>query len=155
MAAHSGKHGVVLSSGGGDGAYAVGVMQALFGGMSPATGYEPIDPMAFGGTSIGAFNASCVISEYDGDSAAAAARLKEIWLEDLAGELRDNGAFRIRGNPFRYFDPRIFASAPIRHLADLARDGGFLTGDWARRAAHLVDGSEPLEQRLLTKKGPG
>src|SRR5262245_59469773 len=41
------KQGVVLSSGGADGAYAVGVLKALLSGRSLVTGYLPLDPVAF------------------------------------------------------------------------------------------------------------
>ena len=39
--------GLVLSSGGADSAYAVGVMKALFNGRSPATDYVPLNPGVF------------------------------------------------------------------------------------------------------------
>ena len=56
------KDAIVMSSGGAEGAYSVGVIKALFTGQSPVTGYRPLDPAIFTGSSIGAFNASFLVS---------------------------------------------------------------------------------------------
>ena len=58
MARSPGVNAVVLSGGGSHGAFAVGVMKALFTGASPAVDFEPLESDIFTGTSVGAFNAS-------------------------------------------------------------------------------------------------
>ena len=59
-----GKHrqAVILSGGGANGAYEVGVLKALLTGQSPATDFQPLDPDIFTGTSVGAFNAALLVS---------------------------------------------------------------------------------------------
>jgi predicted acylesterase/phospholipase RssA len=52
------QEAVVLSGGGAKGAYEVGVLQALIAGQSPATGYRPLEPAIYTGTSVGAYNVS-------------------------------------------------------------------------------------------------
>ena len=56
--ANQGRTAVVLSGGGAFGAYEVGVMKALIDGKSPSTGYAPLTPDIFAGTSIGAYTSS-------------------------------------------------------------------------------------------------
>ena len=52
------KHAIILSGGGGYGAYEVGVLKALLTGKSPTTGFEPLVPDIMTGTSVGAYNAT-------------------------------------------------------------------------------------------------
>ena len=59
------KEALILSSGGANGAYEVGVMRGLFSGESPATGYLPLDPDVFKGSSIGALNAAVMVSQLE------------------------------------------------------------------------------------------
>src|SRR6266850_1949646 len=103
--------GVVLSSGGADGAYAVGVMKALFGGKSPATGYQPLEPEVFVGSSIGALNAALVVSQLQNGGREAASYLENVWLDEMAqGSQRcGNGTYRIRLDALTLLDPRCFA----------------------------------------------
>ena len=65
------KHAVVLSGGGADGAYEVGVMKALFNGKAPRLPGGPVEPDIFTGTSIGAFNAALLVSQWDEYGTAA------------------------------------------------------------------------------------
>src|SRR2546428_10267168 len=79
------KHAVILSGGGANGAYEIGVMKALFGGHvklgeDPTEGPTKIDPHVFTGTSVGSFNAAFMASR---PGQAAATTLNE--LEDLWG----------------------------------------------------------------------
>lgn len=149
--ADAAMQGVVLSSGGGDGAYAVGVLKALCNGRSPATGFEPLDPRVFVGSSIGAFSAAVMVSHSEAGPAAAAARLEEAWLEGLAYNSRTcrNGAYRFRVNPLDLFDPRCFFSNPVQTFADLTQDSGFLLRDGLARLRDFTVSDEPLERRSL------
>jgi NTE family protein len=55
MSRDAGETALVLSGGGAYGAFSVGVIKALFAGRSPSTGYQPLQPGIFTGTSVGAF----------------------------------------------------------------------------------------------------
>src|ERR1044071_5571464 len=92
---------VILSGGGAYGAYAGGVMKALFTGECPATNYDFFNPGVFTGTSVGAFNASFVVSHEDEDICAAARDLEHLWLERVAENPGScgNSVFRFRGDP--------------------------------------------------------
>src|SRR5438067_2272416 len=61
------KQAIVLSGGGAYGAYEIGVMKALFQGHCPATGHLCLDPQIFTGTSVGAVNATFMISQPETD----------------------------------------------------------------------------------------
>ena len=50
------RQAVVLSGGGANGAYEVGVLLALCEGASPATDYVPLSAEIYTGTSVGAYN---------------------------------------------------------------------------------------------------
>ena len=122
------KQGLVLSSGGANGAYAVGVMKALFNGESLATGYQPLNPEVFTGASIGAFNAAFMVSRLeDTDPISAVADLERVWLEEIAQDLVQgkSGALKTRGDPFRLFDPRYVMADPVQPLVELVQDSAF------------------------------
>src|SRR5882762_11091612 len=78
------RQGVILSSGGADGAYAVGVLKALVTGESAATGYIPLYPEVLVGSSIGALNAALVVSQLENGPQAAVSYLEHIWLNEMA-----------------------------------------------------------------------
>jgi predicted acylesterase/phospholipase RssA len=143
------KQGVVLSSGGADGAYAVGVLKALLSGKSPVTGYLPLDPVAFVGTSIGAFNASFLVSHLDEGPNAAVDGLVRVWLEELAENPRQprNGAFRFRADPLSLLDPRRLAADPLRSVTEFAQDSVVLGREWLMRLRDFATSDQPLEQR--------
>jgi NTE family protein len=114
------KHAVVLSGGAAYGAFEVGVMKVLFSGHSPSTGYQPVRPDIFTGTSVGAFNASMMVSKSGEDSLTTVLGLERLWLEELAGRagMTSNGIYRVRGDPFEYFDGPIPMPAATGFLAD-------------------------------------
>lgn len=149
------KQGVVLSSGGADGAYAVGVLKALCEGASPATNRQPLKPDIFVGSSIGAFNAAFMVGHSEPktefDSASAASDLQSVWLDQLADEPSrcGNGAYRFRANPFDLLDPRCLLSNPRSVLADLTADSRFLTQDFLARAVGFVSSEQSIEERSL------
>jgi NTE family protein len=151
MSAES-KTAVVLSGGGADGAYGVGVLKALCGGLSPATDFEPLNPDAFTGTSIGSFNAAFLASQWDEYGPAAVANLETVWLDRLGADRRScgNGIFRIRGNPAELFDPACFLPDPLAPLGRLASDAAALGWEALRRTVHAVTLADvSLAQRSL------
>ena len=77
------KHAVILSGGGADGAYEVGVMKALFSGQSPATAFRPLVPDILTGTSIGSYNAAFLVSQWQTYGSAAIANLEQILAQRL------------------------------------------------------------------------
>ncbi len=144
------KVAVVLSGGGANGAYEVGVLKALLSGRCPVTGGRPLEPDIFTGTSIGSFNAAVLVSHWDEYGPAAVSNLETLWLERLAGGYHDNGVFRIRGNPLEFLDPASYLPNPLRPLRRLAEDAVVLLWQGLNRGAHLLTASgEPLEKRLL------
>jgi len=75
--------GVVLSGGGANGAYEIGVLKALFRGESPATGHQPLEPGVIAATSIGAFNSAVLLSTYTDSWSQAISALEKVWLERI------------------------------------------------------------------------
>ena len=122
------KQAVVLSGGGANGAYEVGVLKALLGGQSPATAHVPLEPDIFAGTSIGTFNATFLVSRWEKCGRAAVAELETVWRERLGRDSATgaNGSYRFLANPLELFDPRRFAAAGARfaHVASGARHRG-------------------------------
>jgi predicted acylesterase/phospholipase RssA len=155
----SAKAGLVLSGGGAFGAYEVGVIRALCGGLCPVTSGAALDAEVFAGTSVGNFNAA-VLAMNHGGACASADRLQDIWLNRIADndDGRGNGVYRIRGHFENYFDHRIPGS-PLEQLKRLAGDlttfGGYAvrtterflasSGRLSRRMAGLVDLSVLLD----------
>ena len=110
------KHAVILSGGGANGAYEVGVLKALLMGHSAATHHITLDPDLFTGTSVGAFNASFLVSYWKTYGQAAVANLENLWLGQLSresGTRTTNGGYRFLANPMDFFNPRQFASDPV------------------------------------------
>src|SRR5690349_2605367 len=105
---------MVLSGGGAYGAFAIGVMKVLFAGLSPATAYAPMEADIFTGTSVGAFNATLMVSRGNEQNLDSALQLERIWLEQVAEKPGScgNGIFRLRANPAEYFNPAC-VSAPV------------------------------------------
>jgi len=147
------REALILSGGGADGAYGVGVVRALAEGRSPATGRRPLDPSVLSGTSVGSINAAALVAAWDGEEggAAAARDLERFWLERLVGtpDGCSNGVFRFRADPFVYLDPRCFVGDPVGTLGRLARDGSFLAWLGLRSGAEVASTPGPVRQRLL------
>jgi NTE family protein len=147
-----GKAAVVLSGGGANGAYAVGVLKALASGRSPATGGRPLEPQIFAGTSIGSYNAAFLVSQWDEYGGAAVANLERTWIEGIA-ENPDgcgNGGVRYRLDPFELLDPRCYLPNPFGPLARAATDSAALGWDGLQRLVHAAtDHDARLETRLL------
>jgi predicted acylesterase/phospholipase RssA len=144
------KHAVVLSGGGADGAYEVGVMKALFSGEAPFTG-GPVDPEIFTGTSIGAFNAALLVSQWDQHGAAAISDLERVWRETLADRMdrTGNGGYRFRANPLDLLYPGNYFPNPLQPLIQLAQDSLYLGWEGLQRLVRLLQSTAPLAERLL------
>ncbi len=143
------KHAVVLSGGGGFGAFEVGVLRALATGRSPATDGEPLEAEIFIGTSVGAYNAAVMASRSDPDTKAAVAHLEDLWLNRIAGSLADNGVLRIRGNPAVLFDPLQLFRDDWRVLKEASADLSYLSIDAGRRLKHFVSSKDTLVHRAM------
>jgi NTE family protein len=141
--------GVVLSGGGANGAYEIGVLKALLRGESPANGGEPLEPGVIAATSIGAFNSAVLLSNYAGSWGEAVDALEKVWLErvSLSGLHSRNGVFRLRGNPLTWMDLGVLRNDPLKPARDLASDAVFLAKDWSARAREFTTSSGSLERR--------
>jgi predicted acylesterase/phospholipase RssA len=137
---------VVLSGGGAYGAFGIGVLKALFAGRSPATGYRPLEPGIFSGTSVGSFNAAVLVS-HQGSTLDASLHLERIWTErvsSLPGE-RGNGIFRVRGDVSDYPDFSSPTAVLNRFASDSLSIGRYVLG----RTANFLASSRPLENRAI------
>ena len=141
--------GVVLSGGGANGAYEVGVLKALLRGHSPSTGRQPVDPQVISATSIGAFNAAVLLSNLTGSWTTAIDAVEEVWLDriSLGARASRNGVFRLRANPLSWFDVGLLRSNPLKPARDLADDAVFLAKDWSARALEFTTSRGSLERR--------
>ncbi len=142
------KTAVVLSGGGGYGAYEVGVLRALCDGKSPATNFIPFHPDVVSGTSAGAFNAALLLSRSNVQDAVEL--IESVWIDSIADSPANcgAGALRLRLNP-RVLDPRCLAAGPFRPFVDLARDTVFFTTDILRRSIRFVEVHGGIEKRVL------
>src|SRR2546423_7914588 len=145
------KQAVILSGGGASGAYEVGVLKGLFAGDSPATNYTPLVPDIFAGTSIGAYNASLLVSEIANRGPAAINHLEDIWLNVLPqdDDTGHNFVARYRGDPFEYLSPRFVAKHPLVNTLQLAGDVSFFARDFYRRGLVFLLSNDDVETRLL------
>jgi predicted acylesterase/phospholipase RssA len=148
---HGGRQAVILSGGGADGAYEVGVMKALFAGLSPATDYQPLVPDIFTGTSVGSYNAAFLVAQWATYGRAAIANLEQVWLERVSYSAQQcsNGVFRIRAAPTEFINPMCFIPNPFGPFIQLAADGAILAWDGLQRAVNVAMEQEaPLLQRV-------
>jgi NTE family protein len=143
----TGRNALVLSSGGANGAYEVGVLRALLDGASPATGGVPLAPQIFTGTSVGAYNAA-FLAQFAASSPASAGWLEEIWRQRVASSAAScgNGVYRLRGDPLRWVDPGCLAR-PVANLLTTAADAAFWTGYGLVRGLNFLTADEPLRVR--------
>lgn len=149
------KHAVILSGGGADGAYEVGVLKALFNGRSPSTNKTPIEPEIFCGTSVGAFNAAFLVSHWKKRGTAVIGDLEDLWLNYLADNpgTSDYGVFRLRLlDPRSFLDPRAYFPNPLKPVGLFAGDAFRLGVEALQRAYVLVAGRDAtlLERAIET-----
>ena len=148
------REAVILSGGGANGAYEVGILKALFMGQSGATGHTPLDPDIFTSTSVGAFNAAFLVSCWHTYGLASVANLENVWLTRLSREARrvvSEGGFRFLANPIEFFDPRNVFSDPLGMFSRVMSDSLYLFWDFLDRFRYVVNSqeNEPLTQRFL------
>jgi predicted acylesterase/phospholipase RssA len=134
------SHALVLSGGGALGSYEIGVMKALFSGASPTTGYKPLDADIFTGTSVGAYNASYMVSEPGVDSLATLRVLERLWVERVAENAAacGNGVYRFRFDPLDFFSPSCLAAHPLKPFMDILQDVRVLSVDWFDRLGDFL-----------------
>jgi NTE family protein len=149
--AQGGKHAVILSGGGANGAYEVGVMKALFAGLSPATNHQPLAPDILTGTSVGSFNAAFLVAHWQTYGPAAIANLEQVWLDKVSDSAQkcSNGIFRLRAAPTEFIDPTCFIPNPLWPFIQLAADSALLAWDGLQRAVNMTMAQgAPLLQRV-------
>lgn len=151
MSERARKHAIILSGGGAYGAYEVGVLKALLAGASPATGFQPLVPEIVTGTSVGAYNATFLVSRLGAGGAQAAEELERVWLERIAGGPGrcGNGVFRIRLDPGEYVQPSCYRPDPLRPLRTTAEDGVFFAAQLLARTASALRSRGPLLRRAI------
>ena len=148
------RQAVILSGGGANGAYEVGVLKALLTGQSPATEYQPLEPDIFTGTSVGAFNAAFLVSQWETHGQASISNLETTWLDRMTRESRrdtPSGGYRYLANPLEFFDPRNFFANPVASLTRFGNDSLYLFWDFFNRFMYVVNppDEEGLTERLL------
>ena len=139
---------LVLSGGGANGAYELGVMKALIGGLSPSTHHRPLTPSTIAATSIGAFNGSVLLSNLDHSWPSAVDALEQVWVERMASPsvAVRNGVMRYRMNPIDWADQ--IMHDPMGPARDFAADAMFLARDWTARVAGFVGSTAGLAGRV-------
>jgi predicted acylesterase/phospholipase RssA len=144
------KQAVILSGGGGYGAYEVGIMRALLGGEMAGAGYHRIEPGIFTGTSVGSFNAAIMVSQPGMSSGETAEALERIWFEEIADNaLRcGNGVFKFRGNVLQLFDPFCYRD-PLAQFEQLRSDTGFVAQNLFTRGVNALMTRGGLANRAL------
>ncbi len=148
-ATKDGKVAVILSGGGANGGYEIGVMKALFSGACPLTGHRPLAADIFTGTSVGSYNAAFMVSQSELESPSVVARLEDIWINKVAHSRgTPNGVFRFRG-PLSLLDVQSLAAHPLKPFEELAEDSAFFAKDWFRRGVNFFRSSGNLERRTL------
>lgn len=145
------KHAIILSGGGGYGAYEVGVLKALLTGKSPVTDFRPLFPEIVTGTSVGAYNATFLVARLGAGGAQAAQDLERVWLERITGGPGrcGNGVFRVRLDPAEYVQPSCYRPDPLRPLRTTVGDGVYLAAQLIARTASALRSRGPLLQRAI------
>lgn len=151
-------HAFVLSGGGANGAYEVGVMEAL---LSRRCRHCPeVDPAVFTGTSVGSYNAAAMVSLSAWGCLAAARQLRELWLDQIAEhDGRPNGVFRLRVDPRGSDLPRDLWNVLVRSWLPRGFDLALSDDPPARRLFRLADGADlfstaPLERLISDTIAP-
>lgn len=151
MSAGQRKHAIILSGGGGYGAYEVGVLKALLTGKSPTTGFQPLVPEIVTGTSIGAYNATFMVARLGAGGAKAAHDLEQVWLERICGGPGrcGNGVFRVRLDPGEYVQPTCYVPDPLRPLRTTVQDTAYFAAQLAARTVSALRSQGPLLRRAI------
>lgn len=144
-------HAVVLSGGGADGAYEVGVLRALVAGRAAVSAGRPLVPQIWTGTSIGSLNAAFLVAREDGSMERAVRELEEVWLDRLArrSALDRSEGYRFRLDPAEALAALLGGREGLRRLGELAGDGFYVGRMLADRAAHFLTTRKSVGERLL------
>jgi predicted acylesterase/phospholipase RssA len=146
------RNALIFSGGGAYGAYQVGCMKALFGDAPAPTAPERLSPDVFAGTSIGAFNASFLVSGWHLGGPAAVGNLESTWLEKMSWRNGTNGGFRLRFAPLELLFPSRYSEKGIwsRVLGNFNRDVVQLLEETAARGWGFLSQNQPLLERLAS-----
>lgn len=147
----SGTQALILSGGGAQAAYEVGVMSELLPGHSPATDYTPVDPGVLVGTSAGSINAGLLLSVGGGSALEATKYMEDVWLEDMAtfpGKCC-GGVYRLRAEFLAAMNSGCVLAHPVKSLSQFAADSTVLARTAARRAIGFVMSRGAIEQKAL------
>jgi predicted acylesterase/phospholipase RssA len=145
------KHAVILPGGGAYGAFEVGAMKAIFTGQCASTNYQPLNADIFTGTSVGAVNASFMVSQPGRSSAETVMDLEDLWLNRTADDPRryGNGVFRFRFDLLDFFNIQGLTANPVQPFAQVLEDAVFLGQDFFSRAHNFFLSSDSIEHRIL------
>ncbi|HUG70820.1 MAG TPA: patatin-like phospholipase family protein [Pirellulaceae bacterium] len=144
------RQAMVLSGGGGYGAYEVGVMSALFNGESPATEYRPLEVDMFAGTSVGAINSAIMVAHAADGLANGVAHLTHIWRNEIANSAVrcGNGVYRFRGVPLELLDRNCLAE-PFGILSNVTEDLSYFFRESLRRGSRFMSSRASFTRRSL------
>lgn len=143
------SQGLILSGGGAQAAYEIGVIKALLTGQSPSTKHTPLDPDVVAGTSAGSINAGLILSADSQDPAEVAGYLEDTWLIDVAGGQGkcNSGAFRIRANPLNFLNLSCYSPNLFSPFTRLFRDSAAITESLFQSTLNFLSSGGDLEQR--------
>jgi predicted acylesterase/phospholipase RssA len=145
-----GVNALILSGGGANGAYEIGVLKALTGGASPATNHKPVSPRVVTGTSIGAFNAAALVSRLREGALTAVSELEKIWTNQIPREApaQHNYIFRFRGDPFQFLTADQLLANPLVPFQNMAQDSVYYIQNWLSSLAGALKSNGGLVTRL-------
>ena len=134
---------MVLSGGSAYASYEVGLLKALLRGESSATGYKPLSPDVYVGTSGGAFNAAMMTSRPGRDVLATLDFLEHVWVDRFTADPATcrEGAIRVRGDISQYANLRCLSSNPLQPLSRIAEDTAYLSQFVLSRASNFLSSS--------------
>jgi NTE family protein len=143
-----GIQALILSGGGAQAAYEVGVMSGLLTGQSPATDYRPLDPAIVVGTSAGSINAGLFLSSAEAGPADATRFMEKVWTEDMvtAPGKCGGGVYRLRTDPG---SAACLLIHPLKSFAAIAADSSVLARTAVARGITFAMSGGALEQRAL------
>ena len=126
-------------------------MKAILSGETKGTGYQPLEPGIFTGTSAGAINAAIMVSHSEKGSARALACLEQIWVNEFSENTGrgGNGLFHVRLDPLRHLNLERLMANPLLPLASLADDIAALGLAFVRRGADLLLSTGSAESRAV------
>ena len=141
---------IIQSGGGAKGAYSIGVMRAVLSGASASTGYRPIDPEIYTGTSVGAYNAAIMTSQPGVPPLRTLEALEQIWRQQIANTPGScgSGVFRLRGLPIQELAPACFLQ-PVSSFTRFSLDWVYLANQMMIRLGRFATSDLPLPGRLL------